>query len=194
MTLELSNVSESEALEVLLRTVSGYVAAPRAVAVAGNASRFDRILVMPAAAAAKQALSSAPLPPTFQAPMPQPVVDDDPDDAPAGARPPIFGSFPPPQVTNPQFNNGVPPGFQPPPGFVPPNGAIPPQTGTAVVGQQPPSPTQGTTNTFGAPTGPGAGGVAVPGMMVPAPQQQPGPGIIQPGQPPQPGRGRGGQD
>jgi len=193
MTLELNNVSESEALEVLLRTVSGYVAAPRAVAVAGNASRFDRILVMPAAAAPKQALSSAPPPPTFQAPMAQPVVDDDPDDAPAGARPPIFGSFPSPQVTNPQFNGGVPPGFQPPPGFVPPNGAIPPQTGTAV-GQPPQSPTQGTTNTFGAPTGSGPGGVAVPGMMVPVPQQQPGPGIIQPGQQQlPPGRGRGGQ-
>jgi hypothetical protein len=196
MTLELNNVSEMEALDTLLRTVSGYVAAPRAVAVAGSGSRFDRILVMPTAAAPKQALSNAPPAPTFQAPMPQPVVDDDPDDAP-GARPPIFGAFPQPQVGTQQFNPGaMPPGFQPPPGFVPPpgyvappNGNIPGQTGAG----QPPTATPGTTNTFGAPTGTGPGGVAVPGMMVPVPQQQPGPGIIQPGQPVPPGRGRGGQ-
>src|SRR5256885_4954198 len=31
MTLELRNVPESQALEVLLRTLSGYIAAPRAV-------------------------------------------------------------------------------------------------------------------------------------------------------------------
>jgi hypothetical protein len=130
--------------------------------------------------------------------MPQPVVDDDPDDAP-GARPPIFGAFPQPQVGTQQFNPGaMPPGFQPPPGFVPPpgyvappNGNIPGQPGVAV--GQPPTATPGTTNTFGAPTGTGPGGVAVPGMMVPVPQQQPGPGIIQPGQPVPPGRGRGGQ-
>jgi hypothetical protein len=191
MTLELNNVTEMEALDTLLRTVSGYVAAPRAVAVAGNASKFDRILVMPTAAAPKQALSTAPPPPTFQAPVPQPIVDDDPDDAPAGARPPIFGAFPQPQVTNPmQTTTGLPPGVQPPPGFVPPNGYVPPQQ-IIPNGQQPTQPNMGSTTTFGAPTGNGAGGVAVPGMMVPAPQQQPGqPGVIQPGQP---GRGRGGQ-
>jgi len=60
MTLELNNVTEKEALDTLLRTVSGYVAALREVTVAGNASVFDRILVMPAAAAPKQALSTAP--------------------------------------------------------------------------------------------------------------------------------------
>src|SRR5215471_12654823 len=54
ITLELTNVTEKEALDTLLRTVSGYVAALREVTVAGNASVFDRILVMPAAAAPRQ--------------------------------------------------------------------------------------------------------------------------------------------
>src|SRR5258708_5480688 len=79
ITVELNNVSEAEALEVLLRTVSGYLAAPRATAVASNVSRFDRIVVMPSAAAPRQALSSAPPAPVFQpSTIQQPVVDDDP--------------------------------------------------------------------------------------------------------------------
>src|SRR6185503_395247 len=188
ITLELTNVTEAEALEVLLRTVSGYVAAPRATAVANNLSRFDRIVVMPAAAAPKQALSAAPPTPAFQQPqMAQPIVDDDPDDAPAGARPPIFGAFPQPQVINPGQ-----PGMQQnpnmPPGFVPPNGYVPPQQQGQAPQQNTPSNTFGNTpsNTFGAPSG-GIGGVAVPGMMVPVPQQPGQPGVVQPGSPTQPG-------
>src|SRR6266446_10258487 len=46
ITLELRNVPEQEALDVLLRSVSGYMAAPRA-AVVVDASAFDRIIVMP---------------------------------------------------------------------------------------------------------------------------------------------------
>src|SRR5882757_8688144 len=46
VSIELNNVPESQALEVLLRAMSGYIAAPRAVDVA-NLSRFDRIIVMP---------------------------------------------------------------------------------------------------------------------------------------------------
>ena len=49
VTLQLTNVTEQEALDVLLRSVSGYVAAPRPITLA-NASRFDRILVMPTSA------------------------------------------------------------------------------------------------------------------------------------------------
>ena len=47
LTIELENVSEQRALDVVLREWSGYMAAPRAVAVS-NASRFDRIIVVPA--------------------------------------------------------------------------------------------------------------------------------------------------
>src|SRR5574339_124026 len=46
ITIELNGVSEEEALEILLRSAAGYVTAPRAVAET-NASRYDRILVMP---------------------------------------------------------------------------------------------------------------------------------------------------
>jgi hypothetical protein len=46
LTLRLENVSEREALDIVLRGAAGYIAAPRAQAVAGNVSRFDRVLVM----------------------------------------------------------------------------------------------------------------------------------------------------
>src|SRR5881628_4232215 len=46
MTLELTNVPEQQALDLLLRSVSGYMTAPRPVAVA-NLSQFDRVVVMP---------------------------------------------------------------------------------------------------------------------------------------------------
>ena len=46
VTLQLEGVSERQALDVLLRSVAGYIAAPRAQAVADGSS-FDRILVLP---------------------------------------------------------------------------------------------------------------------------------------------------
>src|SRR5450759_4179527 len=52
VTLELSNIPESQALDVLLRTLSGYITAPRPVE-AANLSRFDRIIIMPTLAAAR---------------------------------------------------------------------------------------------------------------------------------------------
>src|SRR5438045_7361667 len=58
MTLELNNVTESEALETLLRTLSGYIAAPRVAAAANNVSKFDRIVVMPTVVAPRQAMSA----------------------------------------------------------------------------------------------------------------------------------------
>src|SRR5947207_3696553 len=42
MTLELTNMPEQQALDLLLRSVSGFMAAPRAATVA-NLSQFDRI-------------------------------------------------------------------------------------------------------------------------------------------------------
>src|SRR5438105_9921564 len=90
INLELIDVPEAEALDVLLRTVSGYIAAPRLTAAASNVSKFDRILVMATAVAPRPAVSAASAAPVFQ-PPPPPMVNDDPDDALAGARPPIFG-------------------------------------------------------------------------------------------------------
>src|SRR4051812_47710100 len=78
ITIELSNVTEREALQVLLRSVSGYVAAPRADVIA-NASQYDRILVMPTSSPARPA-AAAPAMPTFQQPQftpPPPRLDDD---------------------------------------------------------------------------------------------------------------------
>src|SRR6185436_2667186 len=108
MSIELNNVPESQALEVPLRAMSGYIAAPRPVDVS-NLSRFDRIIVMPTLAGARPPASAAPPPPAFQQSpqFTQPVADDDDEDlpppnvlAPQG-RGPVFNTFPQPQVVNP---------------------------------------------------------------------------------------------
>ena len=62
ITLELNNVTETQALDVLLRSLSGYIAAPRAVETA-NLSSFDSILIMPASSVARPDVAAAPLPP-----------------------------------------------------------------------------------------------------------------------------------
>jgi len=164
MSIELNNVPESQALEVLLRAMSGYIAAPRAVD-AANLSRFDRIIVMPTLAGARPTAGAAPPPAPFQQQSPQftqPVADDDEDEPPAPnvlapqGRGPVFNTFPQPQVVNP---NGpmVMPNGQPMPGNVPP----------AAPTAQPSVP----------------GGVSVPGMIVQPPQPPPGQQPMVPGQP-----------
>lgn len=50
LTIHLENVPEAQALEIVLRNVAGYMAAPRAAASLG-ASAYDRILVMPTSSA-----------------------------------------------------------------------------------------------------------------------------------------------
>jgi hypothetical protein len=181
ITLELTNVPESQALDVLLRALSGYITALRPVE-AINLSQFDRIIIMPTLASARPATSSASSPQTFQQ-TPQfnqqpPAGDDEPDDqrpTPNAPMPPnrgpVFNTFPAPQVVNPQ--TGAPVGF---PGQQPVTGGFPQQPGAA---QMP-------VNTA-APSAP-FGGVAVPGMVAPTPLQ---PGQAQPGQiqqPQQPGQ------
>jgi hypothetical protein len=174
LTLELSDMPEQQALDVLLRTLSGYMAAPRA-AVAVNLSRFDRIVVMPTSAPPRAPVSASAPPPAFAQPQPQFVqpqpqfqppqpADDDDDERPApnvpvpNPRGPVFNTFPAqPQVVTPQPAGAPGPNYN----------AQPP------VQQQP----------GGAPTAP-FGGVAVPGMVAPPPQQgQPGQQPV-PGQPP----------
>jgi hypothetical protein len=177
-TIELTNVPEAQVLDTLLRSAAGYLAAPRAV-MASNLSRFDRIVVMPTSSAPHNPVPSPQ--PAFQQPQfAQPVDDDVDDDRPApnvvmptpNGRGPVFNTFPQPQVVNPQTGAPVQMPFQPPP-----DQQVPPT--------YPSSPT--------APFG----GVAVPGMMVPAPQSaQPGqivpPGQVPPGQVP-PGQAVPGQ-
>jgi hypothetical protein len=62
MTLEFDNVSEADALGVLLGSVSGYVAVQRQV-FSNRLSRFDRILVMPTSASPPPPASAPALPP-----------------------------------------------------------------------------------------------------------------------------------
>jgi hypothetical protein len=177
VTLELDNVTESQALDILLRSLSGYIAAPRAVDEA-NLSHFDRIIIMPTLASARPATSSPPPPVFQQTPQFQPLqpADDDAEDnrpAPnAGVanqqRGPVFNTFPQPQVVNPQSAPAQQPGVQ-----------MAPQTNPSVPMSSP------------TPTAP-YGGVSVPGMVAPAPQTAPGqaPNVVIPAK--RPG-GPGGQ-
>ncbi len=189
MTIELHNVTESQALEILLRAMSGYIAAPRPVEAANatNLSRFDRIIVMPTLASARPAVASTP-PPVYQQPpqqqfmqQPQPADDDADDEQPAPTavpqRGPVFNTFPQQQ---PPFPGQAPNQFQPQTTISPFNGQpFPVNPNSPNSPNQPPPPGFQPSAPFG--------GVAVPGMVAPVPQPQPGqfpPGQQQPTPPP----------
>jgi hypothetical protein len=157
VTLELRDVSEQQALRVLLRSLGGYVTAPRATMIA-NASVYDRILVMPVSAPPPAPVSAAPPPPApfapfqpppFQQPLPPSQDGDDAPQVPQPAnRGPVF-VFPPAAGVN-QPQQPVPVG-------------------------QPGIPTRQPAATFpGAPVTTSPVGAAAPGMVVPAPATQPG--------------------
>jgi hypothetical protein len=94
VSIELINVPEKEALDILLRTAAGYITAPRPASVAG-ASQFDRVIVL-ATSRAPAATASAP-PPSFgraaiqQMPPQPPPDDDDGEPSDQGAPPPVIG-------------------------------------------------------------------------------------------------------
>ncbi len=180
ITIEFNNVPEQEALDMLLRSVSGYIAAPRAVAIS-DASLFDRVIVMPTSAAPRPAPSAAPPPPPFaqfNGVMPQPQDDDDRQQPglqlpPATA--PIFQNFPQQQQQGPngQPRRPVTPGNAP--GVF---GTMPQQ-----VDPQSGQPLSAPPQTPNAPPPPAApfGAVSSPGMIAPAPAQ---PGqVFPPGMP-----------
>jgi hypothetical protein len=92
VTLELRNVSERQALDILLRSTSGFIAALRAED-DPNASLFDRIVIMPPSVAPPPPAVNASAPPQYPrtpspaADMPAPVqtadnTTDRPDDPP----------------------------------------------------------------------------------------------------------------
>lgn len=179
VTVKLVNVTEAQALETILRSVAGYMAAPRNGATTGP-SIYDRILVMAttsAPAVASAATRPAPaqpnafagtqrfVPPRQRPEQTEPDEVEEPDENPPS--PPVF-TFPQPA----QQNNGFPqPGtFTNAPQNVP------------QPGMQVPSPSTITINPAqqGAPGQPAMPiGVSQPGMMVPAPQPVP-PGMIRP--------------
>ena len=148
VTLHLQDVPEEQALEIILRSVSGYLAAPRANAIA-NASRYDRIFVMPTST------------PPRTAPVPQPAAMPQPQFNPVMQQPPPFDA----DDDDPNPNPTLPPG-QRGPVFTYPQPGAPPPVGNVPQGMPPPV-------RQGPPPPRGATGVAVPGMIV-EPQQPPG--------------------
>jgi hypothetical protein len=167
LTLRLTDVPEEQALDLLLRNVSGYMAARRVTADAAL-SRYDRILVMPTAAPVRQALASAP-PVLQQQPVAAQQANDDnaDDDRPVTTvvtppRGPVFTTFQ-------QAPAAAAPAAPPAPV---PNGAPQFVPAPAAADQPPP---QSPPNL----SAPSSAGVARPGMIVQPPAQ---PGQTQPGQ------------
>jgi len=118
ITLELKDVSEAEALDVLLRSLSGYIAAPRPALGSADSSVYDSIAVMPTvASAAPRTPAPAGAPAPFLPPPAFTQNEDDQDNPglrPGGgqqqpARPPIFSTFPAPQNGNPNANGAARP-------------------------------------------------------------------------------------
>lgn len=175
LTLKLVDVTEAKALETILRSVAGYMAAPRNVVAAGP-SMYDRILIM-ASSSAPAAVANRPVPgqPNGPAngasrfvPRQRPDQQEAPEDEEPEERdenppnPPVF-TFPAPGTQNPGQFNGAPGQSMitsPPGSNVPPQGiTINPTTSP---GQQ----------TFpGMPTG-----ASTPGMVIQPPQ----PGAVRP--------------
>jgi hypothetical protein len=179
LTLQFTNVPEAEALDILLRSVTGYMAAPRPVPVA-NLSHYDRILVLATAATPRVPVAAGPTPVPQRPQMPQPTPDD--DDGPSIVQPPrgpLFPTFQLPQPGNPQ------PGGASAPGAIPPQ--APPPFGVDQRGVTGGIPANGVPGAQPFVVYPGGSPVGTPrpGMVVPPPAP---PGGFQPGQPGQPGQ------
>jgi hypothetical protein len=148
LNLELNGVPEAKALDIVLRSVAGYVAAPRRASTPAAESRFDRIVIMAIArpaggGSAPTSTVSTPPPANFQRgrvggyppqPQAQPSLMVDDQDEPVQPEPqpvpPMTGSPSAPQPGMPT----APPGLPVAPGQAPPQATpFPP-------GQQPNSP------------------------------------------------------
>jgi hypothetical protein len=103
ITIQLIDMPEREALDILLRSANGYIAAPRTTPLA-NAAVYDRITIFMSTARPPAQVASAPPPPTFQ----RPAIQEDSDEP--------IGVQMPPQMINPvnaQYP-GMPPQGLPP--------------------------------------------------------------------------------
>jgi hypothetical protein len=153
VTLELQDVTEQQALEIVLRGVSGYLVAARDTAVAG-ASSYDRIYIIPTSS--RPSASPAPAQ-AQQAIQVQDNFDD--DDPPPGPRPP-----------------NVSPGARLPRDIGPPAAARPPVPALDDDGQPSSPPVPGPNNPFAPNPNPARPGVVTPGTPSPTPY----PGAITP--------------
>ena len=174
MTLQLVDRPEREVLDLLLRSASGYIAAPRGANLAG-ASQFARVMILPVSRGPVGMATTAPptqfgRPPATTQQMPVPIADDDdPVEQPQVVVPPGMG--PQNQPTASPFQ--AQPGQQQAPMTAPRPGILP-------------APPPGQPNPYGPPGAPSA-----PGSPVPTPFIRPG-GPGGPGGPPGgPGNGPG---
>ena len=106
ITLELIDIPEKQALDILLRSAAGYMAAPRPEHLTG-ASQFDRVIILassqpPAAAPAGPPQPFNNRPAMLQVPRQPPPEEEDDDDGEPGDQGPM-----------------------PPPGMMPPGGPFP---------------------------------------------------------------------
>jgi hypothetical protein len=143
VTLELTEVPERQALDIVLRTVAGYMLGPRPAGSAG-ASAFDRIMILPTSVAPRNPPPTAAAAPA----VPRPVLQ----------RPPIQRPLP----------QGADQADQPGPDDVAVGAE--PRDGDQEAGSEPGITVVGTpTNPFGIP----AGSSTRPGVVAPAPRPQP---------------------
>jgi hypothetical protein len=180
MTIELNAVAERQALDVVLRNASGYMASARRTG--PGTSMLDRVHILPTstAAPARQGGPGPAVPatraavPAFQPPVVEDTFDDVEVEEPQGGR----GVGVPIQrggIGQPVRGIGVPNQGQLP-------GGLPQSDDEPVEEPQAPQPTPG--NPFGV-----APGSARPGVITPPPARPGTPGQpAQPGQPGQPGR------
>jgi hypothetical protein len=151
LTIRLEDVPEERALEILLRALNGYVAAPRATGAAG-ASRFDRIMLMPGYARPRSAAV---------APAAAPVGNDLLTQAPALPEPEDEGEERPVRIIPAPDQRRVP--FRAFPPTTQPSPAAQPQPTRPVYSPQPVAPP----------------GVPIPGMIIPVPEESPEPAPAQ---------------
>ena len=160
LTLQLVDRPEREVLDLLLRSASGYIAAPREVSLAG-ASQFEKVMILPVSRGPVGTASAPPAQfnrpnPNVQ-PMPMPIVDDDPVE--------------PPQIVPPGMGPQNQPSVMP---FQMPTGQQAPLTAPrpGIL----PAPPPGQPNPYGAPGVPGGTPVPPPFVRPGAPGTPGGPG------------------
>ena len=122
VTIELVDVPERQAIEILLRSVAGYMAAPRLAAAGSTQSSYDRLMILATSVAAPPP-AGGPRPTAF-APPPQPQPFPDPIQLANGEDGPAEGAPPPPGA--PVFGPPTDPNASPPVPMVP-GGQVRPQ-------------------------------------------------------------------